>query len=251
MKANAAFLILIAQILVTSPGCKKDDAPQLVITLLTKSVTGSETTTYTYDGNNRATGYSVVEDLSPANNYTAAYTYNSSGQLTEVLYNPANSIEDTKDVFFYNGNGQISKIETYYVTNVYSTLSAKYEADHSIQGKVSVYKFTMAGAGTPYLNTEFYLDANGNVERQLVYDASGDLIITTENSDFDNKKAASASLPQTGFVRNVNNYGTVTVTPTAGSPSVGTYTYEYDADGYPTKRTTNTGSTIIYEYTKK
>lgn len=250
MKLHSAHLLLIALFFILAVGCKKDKGPQPVITLLAQSVTSSETTTYTYDENNKVTGY-VVENIVPDYNYTAVFTYNSSGQLTEVRYNPANSIEDTKDVYSYNASGQLSTIESYYVTNVYSSIYAKYEADYGTAGKVSVYKFSSAGTGTAYLNTEYILDSKGNVVQQLTYNISGNVIVTTENSLFDNKKAAGASLPQTGFVQNVNNYGKVTVTATGGMPGVTTYSYEYDADGFPTKRTASTGSVIRYEYLKK
>lgn len=250
MKLHSARLLLIALFFILAIGCKKDKGPQPIITLLAQSITSSETTTYSYDENNRVTGY-VVENVVPSYNYTAAFTYNSSGQLTEVRYNPANSIEDTKDVYSYNASGQLSTIESYHVTNVYASMFAKYEADYSTAGKVRVYKFSSAGTGTAYLDTDYILDSKGNVVQQLSYNISGNVIVTTENSEFDNKKAAAASLPQTGFVKNVNNYGKVTVTATGGTPSVTTYSYEYEADGFPAKRTASTGSVIRYAYLKK
>lgn len=240
--------------LVMFTSCSSDDdgGNQSLQTLLSKRITSTETISYNYDNNNRATGY-IVDNISPENNYTTTFTYNSSGQLAEVIYNPENSIENIKVVYSYNNNGRISEIETSYVyaSGGLSSPISKYEADYSTPGKVSVYKYTMAGTGTPYLNTEYYLDANGNIENQLSYGTSGLLIVTTENSNYDDKKTASASLPDEDFVRNVNNYGTVTVTATGGTPSVSTFTYEYNNDGYPIKRTSNTGSVVTYEYIKR
>lgn len=246
------FILATTLLLIWFASCSSDDNGdgQPLQTLLSKRITSTETISYTYDNNNRATGY-TTENIGPENNYTATYMYNSSGQLVEVIYNPANSIEDTKVVYSYNNNGQISTIETSYVSGSLSSPVSKYEADYSTVGKVSVYTFTMAGTGTPYLSTEYYLDVNGNIESQLSYGASGLLIVTTENSGYDDKKTASASLPDEDFVRNVNNYGTVTVTPTGGTPSVSTFTYEYNDDGYPTKRTSNAGSVVTYEYIKR
>ncbi|MCK7588954.1 hypothetical protein M0G43_00050 [Subsaxibacter sp. CAU 1640] len=246
------YILIVASWLVLLTSCSKDDdgGNQPLQTLLSKRITSTETISYTYDNNNRATGYST-ENISPENNFIVTYNYHSSGQLAEVIYNPANSIEDTKVVYSYNNNNQISRIETSYVSGSLSSPVSKYEADYSTPGKVSVFRYTMAGTGTPYLNTEYYLDANGNVESQLSYSASGLLIVTTENSNYDDKKIASASLPDEDFVRPINNYGTVTVTATGSAPSVSTFTYEYNDDGYPTKRTSNTGSMVTYEYIKR
>lgn len=250
MKQQSALTLLTAICIIFSTSCKKDKESQRQDTLLTQYITSSETTTYSYDDNNRATGY-AVENIVPSYNYTAAYSYNSSGQLTEVRYNPANSIEDTKDVYTYNSNGQLMTMESFYVTNTYSSLFAKYEADYSTTGRVKLYRYSSAGAGIPFLNTEYILDNKGNVVQQLTYDTGGNLIVTTENADFDNKKLPSMSLQQTGFVQSTHNYGKVTVTPTGGSSSVTTYVYEYDSDGFPTKRTASTGAIVRYTYVKK
>lgn len=217
-------------------------------TLLAKSVTSSQTTTYVYDDNNRVISNEVIAS-NPLNNYSTIYTYNGSGQLAEVFYDSESSTEDIKSVYFYNESGQTTKIENYLVSSGISTLDSKSEAIYDTPGKVSVYE--TPNGSTPYLSVEYFLDANGNVIEQLAYDTAGFLIVTTENSDFDDKHSPSLSITKTGFVKNVNNYGTVTVTATGGVPSTGTFTYEYNSDGYPTKRTSNTGSIFTYEYIKR
>lgn len=240
-------IILIAIIF----SCSKDDDNGSNVelqTLLKKSITNSQTTTYTYDGNNRATRFDAVF-TNPVSNYSGFYTYNNSGQVSEVLYDTESSADDTKNVYFYNGSGQITKIETYLVSGGVSTLDSKSEAIYTTPEKISVYK-TPSGE-VPHLSVEYFLDTNGNTTSQLSYTPEGFLIVTTENSDFDTMHISSRSLPITSFVRNVNNYGTVTVTPTGGSTSISTYTYEYNSDGYPTKRTTNTGSITTNEYIKR
>ncbi|SFH33883.1 hypothetical protein [Pedobacter insulae] len=246
MKVHTAFPVFIALLFVLTPGCKKGNNPQPKTTLLAKSITSSQTTTYQYDANNRAIRADVVF-TNPVNNYSGIYTYNNSGQVMEVLYDAAG--DDIKNVYSYNGNGQISKIETYTVSAGLATFNSKSEGVYTTPGKISVYETPYGG--TPYLYVEYFLDAKGNIAKQQSYDQTGAVIVTTENSDFDNKPAPSLSIPKTGFARNVNNYGTVTVTPPAGNPSTSTYTYEYNNDGYPVKRTTNTGSIITYEYIKK
>ncbi|MEZ4803665.1 MAG: hypothetical protein R2797_12910 [Gelidibacter sp.] len=243
-------ILTAALTLILLASCSSDDdgGSTPMQTLLTKIVTNSQTTTYTYDNNNRATGFSSVYS-NPLNDYAATYTYNSSGQLSEAFYDVQSPSDDFKSVYFYNVSGQVTKIETYLVVDGVETYDSKSEADYSVPGKVSVYQ-TYAG-NAPYLSVEYYLDANGNTTSQLSYDTNGLLIVTTENSDFDDKHISSLSVPNTGFVRNVNNYRTVTVTPTGGTPNVGTFTYEYNNDDYPTKRTSNTGSVVTYEYIKR
>lgn len=233
-------------VLVMFASCSSDDdgGNRPLQTLLSKQMTDTETLYYSYDNNNRATGYSS-ENIVGENNYTVTYSYNSSGQLSETYYNTESGTY-FKVVYSYNNDGQLTKIENYTVTGDFASFESKSEADYSTAGKVSVYRTHVSG--TPYLNTEYYLDPNGNTTSQLSYESSGLLIVTTVNSNFDDKKIASASLPNENFVRNKNNYGIVAVTPTGGSSNIHNFTYEYNDDGYPTKRTSNTGSVVTYEY---
>ncbi|WP_108424443.1 hypothetical protein [Flagellimonas amoyensis] len=244
---KSLFFTTLSAILLVS--CSKDDdgGNQPLQTLLSKRITDSETLSYTYDSNNRATGYSSENPVGE-NNYSVTYRYNSSGQMVEANYTTTSGTY-TKIVYLHNNNGQLTQIETYMVTAGVATLESKSEADYSTTGKVSVYRTTLSG--TPYLNTEYYLDPNGNITSQLSYDASGLLIVTSVSSNFDDKKTASASLPDESFARNKNNYGTVAVTPTGGSSNISNFMYEYNDDGYPTKRTSNVGSIVTYEYIKR
>lgn len=231
-------------------GCGKDEKPRPnePKTLLVKSITSTQTTTYHYDANNRATGFDVVF-TNPVNNYSGTYAYNSSNQLSEVFYDNQDGRDDIKNVYFYNSSGEIAKIESYLVSDGSSIYESKTEADYTTPGKITVYD--SPNVGVPYLNTVYTLDAKGNIIEQQSYSTDGALTATTENSDFDNKYAPSQSLPQTGYARNVNNYTKVTVTTPGGTPSINTYMYEYNDDGYPTKRTQNSGSIVTYEYSKK
>lgn len=165
--------ICLIAILISSCSKDDDDSGETLQILLSKIVMNSQTFTYTYDDDNRLISY-YVDFANPTNNYTASYTYNSSG-----------------------------------------------------------------------------LDPNGNTTSQLAYDEGGTVTVTTENSDFDDKYTSNRSLPRTSFVKNVNNYRTVTITIEGGSPDVGTYTYEYNSDSYPNKRTANTGNIATYEYIKR
>ncbi|WP_018628133.1 hypothetical protein [Niabella aurantiaca] len=249
MKANPKFPILVTVFILLAAGCKKDKTqPSVPQTLLTKFTTATSVSTYSYDEQNRATQMSYSND-NPALNYTGNYTYNSSGTLEDFLYDYPGSAVDYKYSYFYNTNGQLTKIEVYRLGDGIATMESKTEADYSTPGKVSSY-LTLSG-GERKLVTEFYLNAKGNIIRQLSYSIEGELQATTENADFDDNHVASESLPKTAYARSVNNYQKVTVKNPGHSPSTNTYTYEYNSDGYPTKRTTSAGVIYTYEYIKK
>lgn len=231
--------------------CTKNKAPAPKATsqtLLTKTITHTSTTSYEYNTDNRVIKFTAVFS-DPTNNYSGSYTYNNSGQLVEIFYAGGATTADTKDIFSYSGSGQMTKIESYVVTDGVATLDTKTEADYSTPAKISVY--TTRSGETPYLSVVYFLDAKGNITKQLSYNQEGLLNVTTENLDFDDKHAANLSIPPSGFARNINNYQKVVVTVPGGSPSTNTYTYAYNHDGYPTKRTVNTGSRTTYEYRKQ
>ena len=233
--------------------CGKDDGdpePTELQTCLSKTITSSSTTTFHYDENNRAISSEVEFSSSPLNNYSSAYTYNSSGQLTEWLITNTTSTR-TKLLYFYNSSGQISKIETYLVSpDGTSTPDRETVASYATPGKIRV--LTTPFGGSSYLETDYFIDAKGNIIKQQTYSPAGMMTTTSEYRSFDDKNSPSLSTPRTSFARNVNNYLDVTITShDTGGVSTGTYTYEYNPEGYPTKRTTNTGSITTYEYIKK
>ena len=196
MKTIKPLLFAATVILILFSCRKKDHHPpeQEKKILLTKYTAATFVRTYSYDENNRATGY-VNSESNPANDYTITYTYNSSGQVADVHYDNPGSANDFKNSYFYNSNGQITKIETYLLGDGIATFESKTEADYSTPGKISSY-YTPNG-GLPKLVTEFYVDSKGNITRQLSYSTEGFLLVTTENADFDDKHSPTASLPQT------------------------------------------------------
>lgn len=242
--------VVTAMLCILLVSCTKKKGPppgSVPQTLLVKTVTNTQTTNYEYGADNRVTKFTAVFP-DPANNYSGIYTYNPSGQLTEIFYD-SDATDDTKNIYTYDGSGRIATVETYVISGGVAQPDSKVEADYSTPGKISVY--TTRLGETPYLSVVYFLDAKGNIARQLSYNPSGLLTVTTENSDFDDKHAANLSIPRSGFARNSNNYRKVVVTVPGGSPSTATYAYEYNPDGYPTKRTTNTGGVISYEYLKQ
>lgn len=241
----------ICLLVVISFSCGKDDGgPEPLQTYLSKVITSASVTTHYYDENNRVTSSEVEFSSSPVNNYSSTYTYNSSGQLTEWLITNTTSTK-TRLLYFYNSSGQISRIETYLVSpGGSSTPDRESVASYATPGKIRV--LTTPFGGSSYLETDYFTDAKGNIIKQQTYSPSGTMTTTSEYRSFDDKNSPSLSTPRTSFARNVNNYLEVAITShDTGGLSTGTYAYEYNPEGYPVKRTTNTGSIFTYEYFQK
>lgn len=231
--------------------CSKDDdnPPTEKQTYLSKTITSSSTTTYQYDQNNRAISSTVEFGSSPLSNYSSTYTYNSSGQLTEWLIDYANSTDNTKLVYSYNGDGKISETKTYVVSGSTSTLYRTTTPGYATPGKISVMTLN-EGDLMPYKEYDYFLDAKGNVTRQIQYSGLGSTLSTVEYLGYDDKNSPGLSIPRTNVTSSPNNFSTHKSTDASGTITT-TYTFEYDADGYPTKRTSSSGVIITYEYIKK
>lgn len=240
-------------IAVLSFSCGKDDdgpAPAQLQTCLSKIITGSSTTTYQYDQDNRVVSSTVEFSSSPASNYSSTYTYNSSGQLIEWMIDNANSADNTKLVYSYNESGKISETKTYVVSGSNSTLYRTTTPNYATSGKISVMTFN-EGDLMPYLEYEYFLDTKGNMTKRIQYSGLGSTLSTDEYVGFDDKNAALLSIPKTNVTSNVNNFLTLKQTNSSGTVTNTTYTHEYNAEGYPTKRTSSSGAVVTYEYIKK
>ena len=232
--------------------CKKDNNEQEKIEkiLLTKRTMSSSIITYDYDENGINKEAYENNFASPINNLTYVYTYGSNNQIKEYLIIPDDTSRNTlKFNYTYNADGKISKITSYVVKNgaenIYEMQEATYTSD-----KISI-NITKYVDSTNYLSVEYYLDSKGNLSKQLTYRPNGDAWIITEYPTYDDHPASSTSIAKTSFYFSKNNYLSVKITDLeSGNISEGTYVYEYNEDGYPSKRTTNT-AVIDYEYIKK
>lgn len=233
--------------------CKKDikEQEKTVKILLSKTTTSSTITTYDYDENGNIIEAYLDYFSSPINNISYVYTYVSNNQLKEYLITPDDTIRNVlKFKYNYNGDGKVSKISSFIVKDGEEDIYEMQEATYSSE-KISI-NITKYVDATTYLSVEYYLDSKGNLYQQKTFRPNGDEWIITEYPTYDDKSTSSTSTVKTSFYSNKNNYLSVKITDLeTGNISEGTYTYEYNEDGYPTKRTTDTGVITDYEYIKK
>jgi hypothetical protein len=242
---------LLVCIVLTCCSKNDDDSDQGELqTYLTKITTSNSTTAYYYDENNRIT----LEEVTSTSSQVTLYRnfYNNNGQLIERTADYTDESFDYKYTYHYNAEGNLTKIETYIIEGgAAPSYHQKSEADYSVPGKISIYRTPYFGT-FPYLQYEYSLDSKGNVLERLFYSPSQILENTTQYTTFDDEKSPEQLLPKTSYVQSFNNNLTYTFTDnTSGELSNLAFTYEYNNDGYPTKSTSNTGSIITYEYTKR
>ncbi|MEO7047777.1 MAG: hypothetical protein ABI091_20940 [Ferruginibacter sp.] len=198
---------------------------------------------YAYDANNRMTSYTRNSNpYNPAQNYT--FTYNSNGSLAEYF----ESNNHIKGKCTYNANGTIANKKEYSVSGTVETLVNNYT--YAYAGGITTESYVYSGTGNGFRN-EYKYDVNGNNIEEKAYsntttaDPLGTFSGTITNANYDAKKNPNSSYPSAflfpGSAK--NNSGALVYNP-GGSE---TYSYEYNADGYPTKKTSVTGVTN-YEY---
>ena len=198
---------------------------------------------YTYDASNKMTGYTRNSNAyNPAQIYT--FTYNSNGSL--ATYFESNS--SVRGIYTYNSDGTLANRKEYTVAGAVETLVNTYTYTYAAGITTQAYVYAPTGNG---FRDEYKYDAKGNVVEQKSYsnttaaNPAGTFAGTITNSNYDDKNNPNASYPSAFLFPGsaINNSGILAYS-TGGT---GTYIYEYNADGYPTKRTQST-EISLYEY---
>lgn len=235
--------------------CKKNkDNPALVNeqkNYLIKKTRGESTETWSYDNQNKLTAIvfaNPTNSSSPSNTYKII-SYNNNGDVNEALYDYVSAtINDVKVLYTYNTEGNL--IRSTFIDNV-TGATGNYQIIEYIgkQIKVSSYESNAIEGFNTYTKS-----ADGkNVIEKKYYDSSGTLFYTWTYSNFDKKKNIQLLYPKslTSGVSSENNYQTEIYKDTnSGGTTTFTYTFEYNADGYVTKRTAANGTFSSYEYIK-
>jgi hypothetical protein len=247
---SVAFSILIFS-------CRKKKDEVVIVTPVLKTypekiTTSTGVTTFVYDSDNR-----IVKEIFTSNN-TALYssiifytTYNADGTVAEKIRDIADptSTLDFKRKIFYNSNKRIDSVVDYkYPSNtLWFTVKLTYTAN-------DFTTFTYNELNQYVGKTVYGLSADGkNTITETFYNAADVKTATRENKNYDNKFSYHSLMPKGYFLTTIstNNATAETYTNhTTGAVTNYVYTYEYDADGYTTKSTIGSNSTI-YEYTKK
>jgi hypothetical protein len=253
MKAITYFLCIVS-LPVIMFSCKKNDDATVTTpatTLLSKAIYSAVGTyDYTYDTQNRMKTETYSGNASNPGAVATFTGYDSDGKLTGfTAHYTAAGYTDYNAVITYNSNGKPDKLFYYNVTG-----PLLYYVAFTYSGSVVTLKqYNTAGAVTS--STEYTYSADGkNVVQSKSYNGSGTLTSTTAYSNFDTKKAMDGLIPA-GYAitpANENNWQNLSRTNNStGVVTSFTTTYQYNADGYPTYRTADNGTTIEYQYIKK
>lgn len=255
------YFITLSMLVLAIGACKKDKndppPPPPKVTLLVKEDFGFGVNQYTYDGNNRMISVTYTDATTASNNNVITITkYDDKGRVQEANIDNANgSLADTKEVNIFSADGKLERKDIYVKGTTGETLSSQiiytYNGD-----KVDITRKTISTGAV--LNYQGYtIDANGNAIQFRGFNAiTGVAVTVNEYTSFDDKKNAYANIPRGWYeFSSKNNYLALKQTNlTTGAVLNRTFTYEYDADGFPTKRTTLGGTTtpvVTYTYEKK
>ena len=243
MKKNKIFILTFLCLAAFATfSCSKDDDNVYVEparrNLLIERSNGSTKTIYQYDSNYRLISEELFSGGESYGGYQ--YTYDSEGKLfratngSTVRIDYAYTEDQVQSIIVYQYNGLEMAL-----VNSYSYLYADNQITEYFYGPVdnrrSVYRFDPVFKNL--LDVKVYLLGAGEL--------TGTYLKTTTYNNYDNQKNPCTDLPFLGFPeKQIHNPGIVSVegeTPYS-------YTYEYNADGYPTKRTKSTGTVDTYKY---
>ncbi len=237
------FICLAFALAASSCKKSKDEAEPVHKNLLTKRTDSDGLIfTFTYDGNNRMVTWKRTSNASnPAQNI--AFTYNTNGTLAEYF----NSENSQKTKFTYNTDASVSTRKDYSVSGATETLTNTYTYTYGTAAVTENYVSASTGNG---FRQEYKYDANGNQTEVKSYNTTpanpaGTYSGVVSYNGYDTKNNYLSSAPAAflfpGSIK--NNVGSIVY-----SFGTGNYTYEYNADGYPTKKSENGTLVSTFEY---
>ncbi len=235
MKNTYKIFGLLMLVLLTASCSKDDDAVYVKKTNLLLRVVDSDglISTYTYDTNNRLVNYKQNGNASnPSKDHN--FTYNSNGTLDKITEAAGGALVMK---YFYSGTKVVRKegrngLDVYQYSYSGNNVTENYIFTTNNTGFRNVYTYNAAGNIS---QVEYY--TNVSVANPLGTYAA------TETRNYDDRKNAYESLPAAYlFPSSVNNEKSYQAN---GGP-LNSYVFEYNADDYPSKRTS--GFTRVFEY---
>lgn len=196
-------------------------------------------TVYQYDSNFRIISQETFYDGSSSG--ITQYTYDSQGKLKRIA-DTGRRVE-----YAYIGD-KLDNIKTYQDFGSGEQLTG---TESYIYGANQITEHYVSGFSSTRYRRVYSFDAvSGNITELNVFlttpdDNVGTFATKVTYSNYDNKKSPFSDLPFMNFPAKQNNNAGKIQTDSE-TPYI--YTYEYNADGYPTKRTRNTGSIETYQY---
>ncbi|XVJ66043.1 MAG: hypothetical protein HEQ40_07740 [Lacibacter sp.] len=257
MKKYLIAFISFSVIIVTS--CKKKDnpaapapAPQKTRLVKADFTSVAGVFAYTYNSNGHIASENFTATTTGNFSRTVTYSnYDLQGRVTEYtvdINDPA--FVDSKTVISYSSNG---RPERFIYFDLPSGANAGFTTFEYSGLKVIVKRYS--STNTLQGTTEYTYTTDGNnLAEMKVFNAAGVLISTTAYSNYDTKNTYESLLPAGSLSAPLskNNFQALSRTVhSTGAVTNFTVTFEYNADGYPTKRTLSSGAVSTYEYTKQ
>lgn len=216
--------------------CSEDELTTGICLLMKSNTTyeggATEETIYTYNSDDQLIRWEAV--YTSASNevydpYIYEYTYNTDGYLDVVMRDEG---RDGKEVYSYNSDHQVMKVEYYDATKMTVIIENEYNTSGQV---IKRQHYSVSGSvATPdhYSMLEYASTTTQNVLRTKRYSQDGTLLVTTEY-EYDNKKSPWSSMGLNGlYTSDENNYTKVTRTEGA-SVQVSSFSFEYTEKGYP------------------
>ena len=238
---------------IITPAPKKTYLKSEVIDIFNGATTFSLSSTYAYNSKNQISG---IEE-------TSSDTFLSSNKsYSNFVYNSLGNLESYQVQYTVNGTAYHYKI-----TYIYTTAGIVQEATITNMATNTIilrntYEYTTNGL------IHRYVQPSGVVSQTSIYTYNGDNITQAEYknqagttmqivnfSGYDNKpnpfQLKWAAIPDK--IRSINNSSTETRTlSSTGAVTTWQYSFEYNADGYPIKRTDiANGRTATWVYEKR
>jgi hypothetical protein len=244
-------LILLTLLLCLFFSCKKksDDVPAVQNIYCSKIIQPNiGAYTYTYDNQNRLSTETFSPTVATPSSTYKVEKYTANGSIEEALYTVNDGINTRTKIIknTFNADGKVirqnyydqqtSVLEKYY-TAVYSTGAIRINLFSAANAALDYFIYTSSADGKNYTNLKTYPD---NIYTYLFTYSNFE-----SQKTFESLFPTGKSISPTQLNTNLKDANTTTGTST-------TYTCEYNADGYVTKKTnTANGSYIAYEYVKR
>lgn len=211
----------------------------------------------TYDGDLVVKEESTNKD--PDETYTSVYTYNSDKKLVKEVQTSSNLIYET--TYSYDNGKLIAKKRVAKNTNnTYKERHLDYSytySDNTITETEKSYEMVNGVEENIYIKTITYTIENNNLVKKVVQ-------YSTNTTTYDYVYDTNNNLYYQGFIKSIspdyftnedfskNNITKETVNRNGVTSFVAEYIYEYNANGYPIKKTTKEDSKVTdieeYEY---
>ena len=208
-------------------------------------------------------GYRVTtstQTTSDGNVYFYSYDYISGSKIDEITATLNGSAYLTT-VYSYNSDDTISEITTTYSDSGYPTYKVEYSNYDSHDNYLRVNNYSDNTLSSYFTYTFEYSSGEITSSTQKGYDASGNLLSTTE-STYEDGKTVKSEMSSSSFssvsTYSYDSHGCITKSTTTGTSTVSgssytststvSYTNEYSLVGNLIKQTQIGGTVIEYDY---